>query len=85
MDQAAIVGSRNFLGAKYPRDYGVELHQEGDKIDVAFQPVPMADIMASVKVVHDEPDKVPSKEKASQQPHPTFGPCPNSQAADFDL
>ena len=35
-------------------------------------------------MVHDEPDKVPSKE-ASPEPHPTFGPHPNTQAADFDF
>ena len=40
--------------------------------------------MASVKVVHNEPDQVPSKE-ASQEPHPTFGPHPNTQVADFDF
>ena len=40
--------------------------------------------MASLKAVHDEPDKVPSKE-ASQEPHPTFGPHPNTQVADFDF
>ena len=45
----------------------------------------MADILASVTVVHDEPDKVPSKEEASQEPHPTFGSHPNTKVADFDL
>ena len=38
--------------------------------------------MASVKTVHDKPDKVPLKEEASQEPHPTFGPHPNTQVAD---
>ena len=41
--------------------------------------------MASVKVVHNEPDKVPSKEKASLEPFPTFGPHPNTQVANFDF
>ena len=59
-----------------PWDYEVELHQEGDKIEVEFQPLPMADIMASVKAVHDELDEMPLKEEASQEPCPTFGPCP---------
>ena len=45
----------------------------------------MADIMPSVKVVHNEPDKVPSKEKTSQEPHPTFGPHPNTHMANFDF
>ena len=52
---------------------------------MAFQPLPMTDIMASVKVVHDEPDKVTSKEEASQEPHPTFGPLSNTQVADLDF
>ena len=32
----------------------------GEKIEVAFQPLPTADIMASVQVVHDGPGKMPS-------------------------
>ena len=51
---------------------------------MAFQPVPLADIMASVKAVHDEPDQVTLKE-ASQEPCPTFGPCPDAKAADFNF
>ena len=65
-----------------PWDYGVELHQEGDNIEVAFQPLPPADIMATVKAVHNEPGPVPSKE-ASKEPHPTFGPRPDTKVADF--
>ena len=49
---------------------------------MTFQLLPIADIMASVKMVHNEPGKVPSKE-ASQEPCPTFGPCPNTQVANF--
>ena len=63
-----------------PWDYGVEFQNHGDNIEVAFQPIPMADIMAAVKLVHDEPGTKPSDE-----PHPTFGPCPNTSAADFDF
>ena len=37
-----------------------------------------------MKAVHDEPDKMSSKE-ASQEPHPTFGPGPNTQVADFNF
>ena len=51
---------------------------------MAFQPLPSADIMASVKVVHNELDQVPSKE-ASQEPHPTFGALPNTKATDFNF
>ena len=47
---------------------------------MAFQPIPPADIMATVKLVHDEPDIKPSAE-----PHPTFGPLPNTSAADFNF
>ena len=37
-----------------PWEYGVELYHEGNNIEVAFQPLPLADIMASGKAVHDE-------------------------------
>ena len=56
-------------------DYGVELHQLGKNIEVAFQPLPLAAIMATIKVVHNEPDTKPSKE-ISKEPCPTFGPFP---------
>ena len=67
-----------------PWDYGVELHCEGENIEVAFQPLPPADIMATVKMVHDEPDIKPSKE-ANKECHPTFGPHFNTKVADFDF
>ena len=67
-----------------PWDYGVELHQQGKNREVAFQPLQPTDIMATVEVVHNEPDTKPSKE-ANKGPHPTFGPCPNTDAADFDF
>ena len=67
-----------------PWDYGVELSHEGENIEVTFQPLPLADIMATVKVVHDESDTKPSKE-ANKEPHPTFKPCPNTKVADFDF
>ena len=66
-------------------DYGVELHQKGIRIEVAFQPLPLADIMASVKMVLDESDKVLLKEKTSQESCPTFEPHPDTQVADFDF
>ena len=53
----------------------IELHQEGNNIEVAFQLLPLAGIMASVKAVHDELDQVTLKE-ASQEPCLTFGPIP---------
>ena len=69
----------------FPWDYGVEFHQEGNKIEVTFQPLSRADTMASVKAVHDEPDQVPLKEEASPEPDPTFELHPNTQVANFDL
>ena len=63
-----------------PWDYGVEFQHHVDSVEVAFQPILLADIMAIVKSVHDEPDVKPSAE-----PHPTFGPHPNTSAADFNF
>ena len=40
--------------------------------------------MATVEMVHDEPNIKPLKE-VSKEPHPTFGPCPNTDAGDFDF
>ena len=67
-----------------PWDYGVELHQQGKSREVAFQPLPPADIVATVKAVHTEPDTKPSNE-SNKEPHPTFEPHPNTKAADFDF
>ena len=61
-------------------DYGVEFQHQGNKIEVAFQPIPLADIMATVKLVHNEPGTKPSIE-----PCPTFRPHPNTSVADFDF
>ena len=63
-----------------PWDYGVEFQHQGDNIEVAFQPIPPDDIMATVKSVHNEPSTKPSAE-----PCPTFGPHPNTSVADFDF
>ena len=49
---------------------------------MAFQPLPLADIMATKKVVHNEPDTKPPTENI-KEPHATFGPCPNIEVADF--
>ena len=67
-----------------PWDYGVEFHQEGENIEVAFQPLPPAGIMVIVKAVHHEPDTMPSK-AANKEPHPTFRPCPDTKVADLDF
>ena len=67
-----------------PWDYEVELHQQGKNIEVAFQPLPLADIVVTVKVVQDEPDTKPLKE-VNKEPLPKFRPCPNTNAADFDF
>ena len=63
-----------------PWDFGVEFQHHGDSVEVAFQPIPQADIMATVKLVHDEPDVKPLAE-----PLPTFGPRPYTSAADFNF
>ena len=63
-------------------DYGVEFHQQGKNIEVTFQPLPLVDIMATVKAVHNEPDTKPSTENI-KEPHPIFGPHPNTEVADF--
>ena len=78
-----LLAAEIYWAEHLPWDYGIELHQEGENIQVAFQPLPPADIMATVKNVHDEPDTKPSKE-ANKEPHPTFGPHPNIKVADFD-
>ena len=67
-----------------PWHYGVEFQQQGNNIEMAFQPLPPADIMATVNVVHDEPDTKPSNE-ANKEPHPTFGPHPNTGVAGLDF
>ena len=53
-----------------PWDYGVEWHQQGKNIEVAFQPLPPTDIVATVKAVHDEPDKSHQKKSLKKlTPH----------------
>ena len=83
--QQPLLAAEIFWVQHIPWDYGVELHQEGNKIEVAFQPLPVADIMASVKVVHDETDKMLLKEKANQEPCPHIWLHPNTKAANFDF
>ena len=82
--QQPLLAADIFWVQHLPWDYGVELHQEGNNIEVAFHPVPLGDIIASMKVVHDEPEQMPSKE-ASQELCPTFGPLPETKAADFNF
>ena len=45
----------------------------------------MADILASVQVVHNESGEMSSGKEASQEPGPTFGPHPKTHAADFNF
>ena len=80
-----LLAAEMFWVEHLPWDYREERHQEGQNIEVVFQPLPIADIMASVHV-HDEPSKVPPVEKeASQESCPTFEPHPNTQVADFNV
>ena len=67
--QQPLLAAEIYCIEHLPWDYGVELHHEGENIKVAFQPLPPADIMATVEAVHDEPDTKPLKE-ANKEPHP---------------
>ena len=82
--QQPLLAAEIYWGEHLPWDYGVELHQEGENIEVAFQALPPADFMAIVKAVHNEPDPMPSKE-ANKEPHPTFGPHSYTKVADIDF
>ena len=82
--QQPLLAAEMFWVEHLPWHYGVEIHQEGDNREVAFQPLPLADIMASVKAVHNEPGQVLSK-VASKEPHSTFGPHPDTKVADLNF
>ena len=79
-----LLAAEKFSIEHLPWDFGVELHCKGENIEVAFQPLPLANIMATVKAVYVEPDTKPSKE-ANNEPHPTFGPHSDTKVADFDF
>ena len=78
--QQPLLAAEIYWVEHLPWDYGVEFQQQGKNIEVAFQPLPPTDIMATVKLIHNEPDTKPSTE-----PYPTFGPCPNTDAANFNF
>ena len=59
-------------------------YTNGGNIEVLFQPLPLADIMATVEAVHDEPDTKLLKE-SSKEPVPKFGSHPHTNVADFDF
>ena len=82
--QQSLLAAEIYWVEHLPWDCWVEFHQQGKIIEVAFQPLPLADIMATVNVVHDEPDTKPSNE-ANKEPCSTFGLCPNTDVADFDF
>ena len=69
-----------YLVEHLPWDYGVEFQHQGNNIQVASQPTPLADIMATVKSVQNEPGTKPSAD-----PHPTFGPHSYTSVADFNF
>ena len=75
-----LLAAETYVMEYLPWDYGVEIQHQGNNIEVAFQPILPADIMATVKLVHDEPGAKPSAEHC-----PTFGPHPNTSVADFDF
>ena len=73
LDPATIISSRNVWVEHLPLDYGLEFHQEGQKIEVAFQLLPMA----SVQAVQDEPGKMPPvKKKPVKNLTPHLDPVP---------
>ena len=78
--QQPLLAAEIYLVEHLPWDYGVEFQPQGNNIEVAFQPIPPADIMATVKLVHDETVTKPSADLC-----PTFGPCPNTSVADFNF
>ena len=78
--QLPVLAAEIYVVEHLPLDYGVEFQYHGDNIEVAFQPRPLADIMATLKSVHNEPGTKPSAEPCS-----TFGPLPNTSVADFDF
>ena len=69
-----------YLVEHLPWHYGVDFQHQGNNIEVAFQLIPLADIMTTVKSVHDEPGT-----KMSAEPCPTFGPHPYTSGAEFDF
>ena len=82
--QQPLLAAEIYWVEHLPWDYGVEFQQQGNNIEVVVQPLPPADLLATVKLVHNEPDTMPANE-AKKEPHPTFGSCPNTDAADFDF
>ena len=78
--QQPLLAAEIYTVEHLPWNYGVKFQHHGDNIEVAFQPIPPADILAAVKLVHDEPGA-----ESSAEPHPTFGPCPNTSVADFNF
>ena len=63
---------------------GLNYIMKGRILKLAFQSLPPADIMATVKVVHDKADTKPSK-AANKESHPKFGPHSSTKVADFDF
>ena len=82
--QQPLLAAEIYWVEHLPGDYGVEFHQQGKNVEVSFQPLSPADIMATVKAVHNEPDTKPATENV-KEPHSTFGPHPNTDATDFDF
>ena len=69
--QQPLLAAEIYWVEHLPWDYGVEFHQQEKSIEVAFQPLPLVDIMATVKAVHNEPDSKSPTENI-KEPHPTF-------------
>ena len=46
--QQPLLAAEIYTVEHLPWDYGVEFQHHGDSVEVAFQPIPPADIMATV-------------------------------------
>ena len=70
-----------------PWDCGVTFDQKEETgVDVTFQPRPMAEIMASLDLVQDEPESSnANKKETKQKPCLAFRPHPNTQVVEFDF
>ena len=65
-----------FLDGTFLMGLWCKIPSGGEQNRGGILPLPMADIMASLKMVHNEPDQVPSKEEASPESHPHLDPIP---------
>ena len=84
--QELLLAAEVYWVEHLPWDYGVELYQQGKNIKVAFQPLPLAEIMATVKAWFTMNQTQSHQRNPIQRtPYPKFGPYTNTNVADFDF